>query len=105
MDDDLVDINDTVTYVDLEITRDSYKSYVIVFPSGISATVTYATLPSFVLNLPVAVQGLLTGLLGNYNGNVTDDFIDPSGMMIDIDSSDSDIHTYGKKCKLQVTHV
>ena len=100
VDSELGDINATVAGDDLEITRDSNRSYVIAFSSGISATVTFKVLPSFILNLPASLQGMPTGLLGNFDGNVTNDFTMPNGTMISINSSDSDIHEYGKTCKL-----
>ena len=96
-------INATVASEDLEITRDSNKSYVIAFSSGISATVTFEVLPSFILNLPASLQGKPSGLLGNFDGNVTNDFTYPNGTIININSTDREIHEYGKTCKLKYT--
>ena len=73
------------------------------FSNGISVSV---TLLSGILNavavLPEEFMGLTQGLLGNFNGNVTDDFIYPNGTMLDNDASDSMIYDFGLTCKFPV---
>ena len=94
-------VNDTYLLADVEIIREATNSVVTVFPYDVSVTVeVVAGLPNFVLTLPQSLQGKTQGLLGNYNGNATDDFVYPDGVtVLDNSATDSMIHTFGQLCK------
>ena len=69
------------------------------FSNGISVTVTLLSgLLNVVAVLPQDFMGLSQGLLGNFNGNDTDDFIYPNGTTLDNDASDRMIHSFGLTC-------
>ena len=69
------------------------------FSNGISVTVTLLSgLLNVVATLPQDFMGLSQGLLGNFNGNDTDDFIYPNGTTLDNDASDRMIHSFGLTC-------
>jgi hypothetical protein len=71
------------------------------FSGGISITVTLLSgLLNVVAALPQEFMGRTQGLLGNFNGNATDDFIYPNGTMLNNDASDRMIHDFGLTCKL-----
>ena len=73
------------------------------FSNGISVTVTLLSgLLNVVAVLPQDFMGLTQGLLGNFNGNATDDFIYPNGTMLDNDASDRMIHDFGLTCKFSI---
>ena len=69
------------------------------FSNGISVTVTLLSgLLNVVAVLPQDFMGLAQGLLGNFNGNDTDDFIYLNGTTLDNDASDRMIHSFGLTC-------
>ena len=75
------------------------------FSNGISVTVTLLSgLLNVVAVLPQEFMELTQGLLGNFNGNATDDFIYPNGTMLDNDASDEMIHNFGLTCKFSCMH-
>lgn len=52
------------------------------------------------VSLPVSYKGLTRGLMGNYNGNTSDDLIPQGGEAIPVESSLKDIHEqFGITCK------
>ena len=72
-----------------------------IFSGGISVTVTLLSgLLNVVASLPQQFMGQTQGLLGNFNGNSTDDFIHPNGTLLNNDASDRMIHDFGLTCKL-----
>ena len=69
------------------------------FSDGISVTVTLLSgLLNVVASLPPEFMGQTQGLLGNFNGNATDDFIYPNGTVLNNDASDRMIHDFGLTC-------
>ena len=75
------------------------------FSNGISVTVTLLSgLLNVVAVLPQDFMGLTQGLLGNFNGNATDDFIYPNGTMLDNSATDRMIHDFGQTCKPLRSH-
>ena len=53
----------------------------------------------FVVNLEDSIMGTTEGLLGNFNGDNTDDFIMPNGIQILSDASDQMLHVFGQSCE------
>ena len=96
----LTNVNDTYTDQTVEISRSSNDSVTSAFPNGASVTVQVAEeIPNFVLTLPQSFRGLTRGLLGNYNGQNSDEFVYPDGRMLRDNASDSMIHDFGQACK------
>ena len=100
----LTAVNDTYnTNGEVELTRQANESIVAMFSSGVGITVNMtAGIPNFVLSLPTAYKNQTRGLLGNYNGNSTDEFIPrllDSSLSDTI--SDQEVHQlFGQTCKL-----
>ena len=84
----------------VKIIRDTANSIVTHFSNGVSVTITEAAgLPNFVLRLPKSFQEATQGLLGNFDGDITNDFVYPDGNVIADDSSDRQKHIWGESCK------
>ncbi|XP_059160048.1 mucin-like protein [Physella acuta] len=62
---------------------------------GITVTMINELL-EFSLTLDKKHQKMTTGLLGNFNGDKTDDFICPNGTQLSDDSSEKQLYEYGK---------
>lgn len=98
----LTSVNDTFMSPNMqaEITRPSESSIQASFSSGIGLTVTVnAGIPSIVVTAPEAIQSETVGLLGNFNGNQTDDFVYFNGTVLSDGASDRDIHSFGRSCE------
>lgn len=51
-------------------------------------------------DLPLEFTGKTKGLLGNFNGDPSDDFLRPDGTVLPTDASAEDIHyLFGEECK------
>ena len=99
---EVTNINDTFSNVDIEIIRIDNDELLSVFPAGPSVTVRVAAgIPNFVLTLPQELRGMTRGLVGNYNGDDSDDFIYPNGTMLANDTTDRMIHQFGQTCELK----
>lgn len=102
----LTTVNDTVMDLSVQITRTGVNMVESVFASGIRVTVKVTEgIPNFVVSLPVAFQNNTIGLLGNYNGDKTDDFISRNGTSLSDNSTDSEIHEFGQSCEFFCTYV
>ncbi|EDV27736.1 uncharacterized protein TRIADDRAFT_53733 [Trichoplax adhaerens] len=91
-------MNGTVlSFNNIEISKSS-TTYIISFTSGISAeiqAVTETLVASIVTSS--SLLGITKGLLGTYNGNVTDDFLRPDGTYLSINATDEEIyHQFGQ---------
>lgn len=53
----------------------------------------------FVINLEEPLRGNTRGLLGNFNGDNTDDFTMPNGIPVPSNASDRTIHEFGQSCE------
>ena len=51
------------------------------------------------VNLPSAFGGLTTGLFGNFNGNISDEFIFRNGTMLSNQATDAEVHEFSQSCK------
>ena len=84
-----------------ELIRRADDSIEAAFYNGAGLTIsTSGGMLSFILSLSSSFAGRTNGLLGNYNENVTDEFIpryENSSLASDI--SDREIHMFGETCK------
>ncbi|XP_019617091.1 PREDICTED: mucin-like protein [Branchiostoma belcheri] len=76
------------------------------FPSGISISVTRGLdLLSYVVGMPAEMSGKLQGILGNLNGNSSDDFVLPDGSLYPTSNptkpQDSEIFPFGQAWSLR----
>ena len=51
------------------------------------------------VQLPLRYMDLTMGLLGNYNGNASDEFVFRNGTVLDYSTSDRAIHQFAQSCK------
>jgi hypothetical protein len=51
-------------------------------------------------NMPFTAAGLLTGLLGNFDGNANNDYVLSNGTVLAASSSASQLYQFGQSCKL-----
>ena len=97
----LTSVNDTYSGNMVEITRTDNSSILSVFNNGLAVTISVALMGmmNIVVNLPEEYESQTQGLMGNFNGNSTDDFIFPNGSMLDDGSNDRMIHMFGQTCE------
>ena len=93
------DNNENFTSVFFRRTRSNTIS--ALWSNGISISVSLSLgLLSFVASIPQEFRGTTLGLLGDFNGDASDDFMYRNGTFLDADASDSMIHAFGQSCKL-----
>ena len=84
------------------ITRETENSVLCIAPPGVSITIknTNGAL-SFVVVVPPSWKGLTSGLMGNFNGNKSDEFIPRKQVMPLMDAiSDRNLHwMFAHTCK------
>ena len=94
-------VNDTYNTLEVTAVRESESSHTFSFPCGIGLTTKVSSgILSFVLTVPEEMNGTTEGLVGNFNGNITDDFIYPNGTVLSDGATDREIHTFGQACEL-----
>ena len=99
----LQDVNSTYSDENVEIFQTEDNSITCAMPIfgfGITVSSTEGAM-SFVVQVAASWQSYTTGLLGNYNGNKSDDFV-PRGSKAAIQNSESDrnIHfKFAQTCK------
>ena len=54
---------------------------------------------SFVASIPQEYQGLTSGLLGNFNGESSDDLMYANGTVVELNSPYNVIHEFGQSCE------
>ena len=101
---ELVNVNDSYTSSSGEvyIYRSAPNSITTIFNSarGVSVTIRVIEgIPNYVLTLTQRYGNQTSGLLGNFNGDDTDDFVFRNGTRLGNDASDSEIHQFGQSCK------
>ena len=99
---DLQATNDSLFYGDntISVNQTSPNTVAVTFMSDISVEITAQVgLLSFVVTLPQQFMMDARGLLGNFDGNSTNDFIFRNGTMIPDSSTDREIHNFGQSCK------
>lgn len=93
-------VNDTFNSLELTVVRDSESSHTFSFPCGIGLTTRVSSgIMSFVLTVPEELNGTTEGLVGNFNGNITDDFTYPNGTVLSDGATDREIHELGQACE------
>ena len=94
-------VNSTVRYDTVYLERLAEDTVTVAFSNDITVNVTLRmSLMSFVVLVP---QSLLNntdvgGLLGNIDGNRSNEFVYRNGTMLPDDSSDRMLHTFGQSC-------
>ena len=100
---DVGDVNETVSNAYVDISRSETNTITSSFYNGVSVTITLSSgILSFVAALPHDFMGQTKGLLGNFNGNDTDDLIFPNETLLEAGSTDRMIHSFGQTCKVIV---
>ena len=96
----LSSINDTYNGNTVEVTRTDNTSILSVFNNGLAVTISVALrgMMNIIVNIPEEYESQTQGLMGNFNGNSTDDFIYPNGSTLDDGASDRMIHMFGQAC-------
>ena len=104
--DNITNVNDTYSVpLVLEIFRSTENSITTVFSVGVSINISVvAGIPDYVLTVPEQYRNQSRGLLGNFNGNNTDDFVFRNGSLLRNDASDFEIHQFGQSCKQIMSH-
>ena len=99
--DDVRNVNQSHSNNLVDITRSETNRIVTSFNNGVSVTVTLSHgILSYLAALPAEFVGQTKGLLGNYNGNNTDDLIYPNGTLLDTGAGDRMIHEFGQTCEI-----
>lgn len=83
----------------VDIQRTETNTIETSFSNGISVAVTLLSgILNVVTTLPQDIMTKTQGLLGNFNGNDTDDFIYPNGTILHNGARDRQIHYFGQSC-------
>ena len=97
--DDLTSVGDNITSSAF-VERSSNNSIAVSFPSGVGITINItAGLLVYTLEVPSSLEGTTSGLLGNYNGDDSDEFVFRNLTMISNSSTDSEIHQFAQSCE------
>ena len=96
-----LNINDTnINSTLVSFERIDQNAIVASFNNDITITITLSMgILSSVNGIPEELQGTLSGLLGNFNDNNTDDFVYQNGTMLDSGATDAMIHSFGQSCE------
>ena len=89
----------------MEVVRETETTVTVVLGEGMALAVTYNSstkIPSFQLTLDPGLTGsLMEGLLGNRDGDASNDLIAEDGDILDIDTaSEQEIFDFGNTCEL-----
>ena len=99
---DLIAVNGSMFYSDntVNVNRQSSTTVEVTFLSGVSVEVTLQVgLLAFNARLPEEFMMEGRGLLGNFDGNKSNEFVYRNGTMIPDSSSDREIHNFGQSCE------
>ena len=97
----VTNIDDTFSNTDIRVTRTAEDTVLSVFPNGVAVSVGVSgDIPNIVVSLPQDFRGETRGLMGNFNGDDTDDLIFFNGTMLSSDASEREIFDFGQSCKL-----
>ena len=96
----LTNISDTLDYDTLSVTRETTDIISIVLSTGVSVDATLRLgILSFTTVVQVTYMRTTEGLLGNFDDDKTNDFMNRNGSTIPYNSSDADIFQFGQTCK------
>ena len=96
----LTNISDTLDYDTLSVTRKTTDIISIVLSTGVSVNATLRLgILSFTTVVQVTYMGTTEGLLGNFDDDKTNDFVNRNGSTIPYNSSDTDVFQFGQTCK------
>ena len=99
-------LNGTVTFDNntVDVNRTSNTSLEVTFISGVAVDVNLQVgLLSFVVRLPDQFMGQARGLLGNLDGDASNEFVYRNGTMIPDTSTDRQIHGFGQSCEHRIS--
>ena len=97
-------VNETFNTLEVTVLRGRNNSFTFSFLCGIGLTTTVSSgILSVVLTVPEDLNGTTQGLLGNFNGNIIDDFMYPNGTVLTDGASDREIHDFGQSCEFVLT--
>ncbi|XP_064385849.1 mucin-like protein [Halichondria panicea] len=82
--DQLVNVSSSISTDLYSVSRSSSNSILATFPNGMGLMVNLSSMLTFTVIIPDAFRGLTRGMVGNYNGNVTDDVVFRNGTMVPI---------------------
>ena len=97
----LTTINSTVRNDTVYLERVTEETVTIAFSNDITVNITLRmNLLSFVILVPQSLRNNtdVSGLLGNIDGNKSNEFVYRNGTMLPDDSSDRILHTFGQSC-------
>ena len=95
----LTDTKDQINYNTVQIMRISNDTVTVSFSNGASLNVTIQSgALSFVILLPQKFRNSTRGLLGNFDGDKTNDYNFRNGTMLSINTTDRILHTFGQSC-------
>ena len=99
---DLQATNDSLFFGDnsVSVNQTSNNTVAVTFMTEITVEVAVQVgLLSFVVVLPEQFMMQARGLLGNFDGNSTNEFVLRNGTMIPDSSRDREIHNFGQSCE------
>ncbi|XP_064385332.1 uncharacterized protein LOC135334155 isoform X5 [Halichondria panicea] len=80
--DQLVNVSSSISTDFYSVSRSSSNSILATFPNGMGLMVTLSSMLTFTVIIPDAFRGLTRGMVGNYNGDVTDDVRFRNGTLV-----------------------
>ena len=87
----------------IEVTRETETTVTVLLGTGLALAVSYnksVGIPSFQLNLDPKLTGSMEGLLGNRDGNSTNDIAYRDGTLLDVSTAtDEQIFHFGNDCE------
>ena len=95
-------VNDTLLLANFlgQVTRIDQNLAGISFANGFSINITQNfDLLTFEIQSPSSFNGMFKGLVGNADGDPTNDFVHRNGALTSSNASDSQIHQFGLSCK------
>ena len=103
-------VNDTMLLENFlgEVTRFDRNLAGINFANGFSINVTQNFgLLTFTIQSPSSFNGMFKGLVGNADGDSTNDFMHRDNTLTSSNATDSQIHQFGLSCKLmfKLSHI
>ena len=90
----------------IEVVRETETTVTVVLGAGLSLAVSYnksVRIPSFQLNLDPSLSGSMVGLLGNKDGDKTNDMVYRNGTTINVaTATDQQIFEFGSDCRSSI---